>query len=258
MAGRPDFIIGTSGYSFKDWVGPFYPPGTTPKEMFSRYVESFRALELNFSYYRMPTAKMLASFAERSPEGFLFWVKANREITHEGKAESVEPFAEALPRLAEAGKLAGVLLQFPQSFHRTVDARRHLAEVIERFGATPLAVEFRHASWRARSVNEGLRERGVTLAVPDVPEIPSLYRSPPAATTRTGYLRLHSRDADKWYARDADRYDYLYSPEELRRIAAGWLNLPEPADRVFTFFNNCHGGQAAENAEAFERIVAEF
>jgi len=98
----------------------------------------------------------------------------------------------------------------------------------------------------------------VTLVVPDVPNVRGLYRHRPAATTTTGYLRLHSRNADNWYAGAAERYDYNYSREELSRLIEEWSKLEQELDRVFTFFNNCHRGQAAENAEGFRRILQEL
>ena len=98
----------------------------------------------------------------------------------------------------------------------------------------------------------------MTLVVPDIPDIHNLYRTPPVLTTRTGYLRLHSRDATKWYDPTQDRYDYKYADAELAEILKEWAEIDADADRVFTFFNNCHGGQAADNAEAFRRLLAEM
>ena len=250
------FIIGTSGYSFDDWIGTFYPPQTAKREMFAHYVGTFSAVELNFTYYRMPVPRTLEALARKSPAKFTFWVKANQELTHKQNRAVAAEFVEGISPLRDAAKLAGVLMQFPQFFHRTGDNRKYLASVIEDLSAAPLAVEFRHSSWQAQQTLASLRERNVTLVVPDVPAISSLYRSPAAATTPRGYLRLHSRDAPKWYAGGSKRYDYSYSQEELRQIADEWAELDEPLDEVYVFFNNCHGGQAAQNAQEFQRIVS--
>jgi uncharacterized protein YecE (DUF72 family) len=108
-------------------------------------------------------------------------------------------------------------------------------------------------------VLDGLRQRSVTLVVPDVPDLPGLYASPAAATTHTGYLRLHSRDASKWYGEGStDRYDYSYDPRELSELVAQWEAVDEPMDEVYVFFNNCHHGQAAQNAEAMRRILEQI
>ncbi len=259
MDTRHTYIVGTSGYSFQDWVGRFYPAGTPSKEMLARYVSHFETVEVNFSFYRIPTARTMAAIAGRTPPGYRIWVKANRGLSHELDRSVVQPFREGIAPVIEAGKLAGVLVQFPQRFHRTVANRTFLAEAIGDLRDLPLAVEFRHASWQHPSVAQGLRERNVTLVVPDVPEIASLFRCPPAATSRIGYLRLHSRDAPKWYAPEGtDRYDYCYDTNELTDILAAWEDLDEPMDEVYAFFNNCHHAQAAENAEAMRRILGQI
>ena len=255
MSERIQYIVGTSGYSFPDWVGAFYPEGTRAEGMLEEYAKHFEAVEVNFTYYRMPTARTMESLARRTPAGFAFWVKANESITHKGDVSQTPAFLEALAPMTQADKLAGVLLQFPQSFHRTIDNRKYLAGALETFGATPTAVEFRHRSWQDQATIEGLTGRGVTLAVPDSPAIAELYHIPPTATTRTGYLRLHSRSAQKWHAGMEQRYDYDYSAAELEAFARQWSELAGRVDKVFAFFNNCHRGQAARNAESFRQIV---
>lgn len=253
-----NFIVGTCGFSFADWVGPFYPTGTASREMFGFYVQHFSAVEINFTFYAMPRETTIANLADATPEGFLFWVKANHDVTHKGELAGCEQFRQALQPMRQAGKLAGLLLQFPQSFHRTIETRKYLAAALGALGPDPLAVEFRHHSWQHPSVLESLSARNVTLAVPDVPDLPGLYHVDPTATTATGYLRPHSRDASKWYAADRDRYDYSYSPAQLEELAGQWSSLDRPVDRVFAFFNNCHRGQAAANAQAFKRIVEQM
>lgn len=249
------FIIGTSGYSYEDWVGPFYPPGTRKRQMFDSYVQAFPAVEVNYSFYSMPTARTLESMVRRSPPAFDFWIKAHQQFTHEGNLRNVSGFLDALTPMRDAGKLAGVLLQFPQSFHRTVANRRYLASAIEALAGVPLAVEFRHFSWDRPSSLRGLRDRDVTLVIPDSPQIGALYRPRPALTTTTGYLRPHSRNADNWYAGAVERYDYDYSQEELTELAREWSELEKEAERIYVFFNNCHSGQAALNAESFRKIL---
>jgi uncharacterized protein YecE (DUF72 family) len=252
------YIVGTSGYSFRDWVGTFYPAGTRQGEMFGLYVNRFEAVELNFTYYRMPSADTLERIQRRSPGGFQFWVKANQQTTHEQDRSVAREFIDNLAPLQQADKLSGVLLQFPQSFHRTVANRKYLAAAVEDFASVPLAVEFRHRSWDDPAVFSALRERNVTLAIPDVPDLEGLFRPEIAATARTGYFRLHSRDAEKWYAGAAERYNYSYSQAEMAAAIEAWERLADQMDAVHVFFNNCHGGQAAENAEAFRRILGQL
>ncbi len=259
METQNNYLIGTSGYSFKDWVGTFYPDGTQPRDMLANYVQRFQTVEINFTFYRVPPARTIEAITNRAPEGFRFWVKANQATTHEGDRSIRDQFLDGLAGMREAGKLAGLLFQFPQRFHRTIANRKFLAAALEDYTLLPAAVEFRHASWEDPSVLQSLRERNVTLVVPDVPDLRGLFRIGAAATTRTGYLRLHSRDASKWYGGEGvDRYDYSYSREELEEIVEAWEDLDEPMDEVYTFFNNCHHGQAARNAAALRRILGQI
>jgi uncharacterized protein YecE (DUF72 family) len=223
--------------------------------MFDYYVQHFTAVELNFTYYRMPAERTMEALARKAPAGFLFWVKANRETTHKQDRSVAAEFLAGIQPMADAGKLAGVLLQFPQSFHRTVANRKYLAAALDDLSGPPLAVEFRHRSWDDPAAFAGLREREVTLAVPDCPTITELFRVAPTLTTSTGYFRLHSRNAEKWYAGEAARYDYNYSDDELRGIAKGWLDLEARMDRLYGFFNNCHHAQAAQNAASFQKVL---
>ena len=257
-ADKSKYLIGTSGYSFRDWVGTFYPDRTQSRDMLAQYIRHFETVELNFSYYRMPNARTLNAIAAKTPDGFTFWVKANQETTHMLNRDVAPAFIEALEPMTAAGKLAGVLMQFPQSFHRTAGARKYLSAALEDFASVPLAVEFRHHSWDRPEVLAGLSERNVTVVIPDVPAIEALYSPSPAVTTRTGYLRLHSRDASKWYAGAQARYDYNYTAADIRKLLDDWSPLAGQTDRVYTFFNNCHRGQAAENAEAMRRILRQI
>jgi len=249
------FLVGTSGYSFRDWVGTFYPPGTRAKDMFAYYVRHFRTVEINYTFYRMPSAATLEAMARQTPPEFTFWVKVHQQFTHEHELGAAKEFLDALVPLQSRGQLAGVLLQYPQSFHRTVANRRTLQGALDAFASMPAAVEFRHGSWDHPATFEGLQERGVTLVVPNVPDIASLFRPKALLTSRTGYLRLHSRASAQWYVGAAERYDYSYRDEELKGLAADWIHLAEKADRIFVFFNNCRHGQAAKNARRFMEIA---
>lgn len=249
------FIVGTSGYSFDDWVGGFYPAGTRRGEMFGHYIRHFRTVELNYTYYRMPSGRTMQSFSDKSPDGFLFWVKANKVFTHEQDRATAGEFLSGVQPLRDTGKLAGILLQFPQRFHRTADNRKYLASVAEDFISVPLAVEFRHGSWDHPSTLAGLKDRNISLVVPDVPTIEGLYRPHPAVTTDTGYLRLHSRNAANWYGGMAKRYDYSYSDDELREMLDGLSDLVGRIKQMFCFFNNCHKGSAAANALSLRKML---
>src|SRR5205823_13819796 len=122
--------IGTSGYSYRDWVGPFYPPGTRPNRMLDYYCGHFPLVELNFTFYRPPTAGMLDRIAEQAPAGFQFLVKLPRTLSHDESPKDLPGFRMAIESLHGKNKLAGLLCQLPQATHRT---RAH-TEWLERLG----------------------------------------------------------------------------------------------------------------------------
>jgi uncharacterized protein YecE (DUF72 family) len=258
-AGR--VVIGTSGFSFADWVGPFYPPGTKRGAMLERYAESFAAVEVNATYYRIPPPATMASLDARTPAGFEFVVKAHQSMTHVADAPpddaTFEAFAACVRPLVDAGKFRGVLLQFPWAFRPTRPARARLELLHARLAPLgPLFAEFRHASWLDERVFRFLDERGIGYCSVDEPALPGLV--PPVArlTGAIGYVRLHGRNEATWWGRGAgDRYDYDYSPAELEEWVRKIRELAERSSTVYVFFNNCHAGQAARNALLMKDLV---
>jgi len=251
-----EIIVGTSGYQYKDWVGPFYPEGTRPEKMLEAYAKHFPAVELNFTYYGMPRAKQMERMADRTPEGFAFVVKAHKTTTHEMSTDDIPAFMEAMRPLDERGKFSGVLCQFPWAFKNTKDARAHLAAVRKGFGETPLFVEFRHASWITEPVFKFLASTGLLYVSVDEPELEGLVPRVGRLTGDMGYLRFHSRRGSTWWGSGGKlRYDYDYSPEELGEWLPTLEEFAKSARKVFVFFNNCHSGQAAANAESFRKVL---
>jgi uncharacterized protein YecE (DUF72 family) len=253
-------IIGTSGYSFEDWVGPFYPPGTRREEMLERYAESFGAVELNSSYYGIPAPRTMERLAARTPPDFEFVVKAHQSMTHEKQLPDEATFAQfraCLEPLVRAGKHRGVLLQFPWAVRPTQGTRKRLERLHTELSAQgPLFVEFRHESWLIDPVFRFLDEHGMGYCSVDEPPLPGLV--PPVAwlTGSVGYVRFHGRNTRTWWGRSGgDRYDYNYSPEELRDWVRKIRELAERASKVYVFFNNCHAGQAARNALLMRDLV---
>ncbi len=141
--------IGTSGYSFKDWKGPFYPIKITNSEMLEFYSRHFKVVEINSTYYAIPKPQTFQRMAEKTPEDFQFIVKANGGMTHQrtDNAGVFEQFEDAVQPLVESGKLKGILAQFPWSFKNSEQNRRYLKEYADRLSKHPLIVEFRHISW---------------------------------------------------------------------------------------------------------------
>lgn len=244
--------VGTSGFSFPDWVGTAYPPGTRPAEFFDRYVRWFDAVEINSTYYRIPSPRTFERLAERAPAGFTFVVKLPREMTHEreGFDAARVPFLEAIRPLADAGRLGGLLAQFPSSFRPGSAAREHVEAVAKAFPDTPLCAEFRHESWLTDETWNHLRRLGVGFVNVDLPELPGLPKPSEIVTGPIAYARLHGRNRAAWWEHPtpSHRYDYLYNEAELGDWAARIERMAAHADVCFAFSNNCHLGQSVVNA----------
>jgi hypothetical protein len=127
MSDKVEYVVGTSGYSFEDWVGTFYPVGTTSARMLDEYAKRFEAVEVNFTYYRMPTARTIASLTDRTRPGFVFWVKANEATTHQQDRSVAKSFNDAIAPARDAGRLAGILMSLGavREPPRAADGRAH-------------------------------------------------------------------------------------------------------------------------------------
>lgn len=223
-----DLFIGTSGYDYPEWKGVFYPEDLKRKDFLIFYATQFNSLELNNTFYNMPTAERLLSFYERSEGRLNFSVKANRLLTHEIGADwqvAAKDFKEALKPLNEKERLSAVLFQLPGSFHYTNDNRIYLAKLIGEFEGFPVMIEFRHKEWIRESVFEGLEKRKTGIVFRDMPmchlvqmsiisnyangekrRMPQLKNLPDGTVMGTpfigenAYIRLHGRNEGAWYA----------------------------------------------------------
>ncbi len=247
--------IGTSGYSYPDWVGSFYPAGTRPQRMLAHYCRVFPLVELNFTYYRPPTADMLARLARQTPAKFQFLVKLPRSLSHEEHTRDLVGFRNAVDAMRNEGRLAGLLCQLPQAAHRTRTHSAWLERLASELGEYRMAVEFRHRSWANSDVMGWVREQRMDLVAVDVPDLPNLYPRGLVQSSERIYIRLHSRQAENWYASGADRYDYDYDDWELTEWARALAEHAERAELAYILFNNCAGGQAAANAVRLRTIM---
>src|SRR5262245_53025363 len=249
--------IGTSGYSYPDWVGDFYPSGLRPEKMLAHYSQSFPLVELNFTFYRPPTPAMLERLAVKAPPRFQFLVKLPRTISHEQSPRDLAGFRDAVEGLQRRRQLAGLLCQLPQSTHNTRQARPWPAGLARLLGDLRLAVEFRHFSWAVPQVPGWLGGLGLDLVAVDVPQLPGLFPRGWVQSGPRAYVRLHSRNAGNWYQGDKERYDYHYSDDVLRE----WVEAAEAHEvlgdtqRALFLFNNCHRGQAVVNARRMRALV---
>jgi len=248
--------VGTSGWSYDDWRGRFYPE--RPPARFDRLAylaRYFGAVEVNASFYRPPGARAAASWLRRTPPDFEFTFKLHQRFTHERDRPWTPAEADAFRRgvepVLDAGRLGAVLVQFPWSFRCDASALRHLEAVRRDFGDLPLVVEVRHAGWTAPEAAEFLRSRGFGWVNIDQPA--GLGGVPPTSvvTSPVGYVRLHGRNRAAWFAKDAGRdarYDYLYREDELDEWIARIRDIARASQKTYVFTNNHYRGQAPANA----------
>jgi uncharacterized protein YecE (DUF72 family) len=240
--------LGTSGFSYDDWVGNFYPAGMPKREWLTYYAREFNTCEVNSSFYALPKPSTLKAMAEKTGEGFLFCFKANQEMTHqrEDNAPVFKAFCQVLEPIIADRKLGCILAQFPYSFGLNRHNWDYLGLFRERLGGLPVVVEFRNARWLKREVFDWLRSLDLGFCCVDEPQLPNLL--PPLAemTSKLGYIRFHGRNSAKWWQHEQayERYDYSYDPSELGEWLPKIRKLDSVAEKTFVFANNHWRGQA--------------
>jgi len=249
------FYIGPAGWSYPDWDGVVYPSrGGMDKLKF--IASRFNCIEINNSFYRIPPGRIVRSWAERTCESgdFLFTVKAWRKFSHERELDDkgVADFIDSIAPLKERNLLGAILVQFPWSFKFNRENSEYISRIGNAFDGLPLAVEVRHVSW---NTNEALNViRGSKLAFCNIDQ-PVIGESipPTAHITRDdfAYIRLHGRNAREWFkegvGRD-QRYNYLYSTDELDSWSKRAMDIAKRVEKVFIITNNHFRGQAIVNA----------
>jgi uncharacterized protein YecE (DUF72 family) len=249
-------LVGTSGYSFDDWEGVFYPQGLPKGKRLDYYKDHFNVTEINSTYYRIPHAAVFNNMAKKVNGDFEFMIKTHRSFTHDRKGieGSAVEFNNAVKPIVDSGRLSGFIAQFPFSFKFSDENLNYILAGRDLFPDAPLFVEFRHSSWDDKQVFETLRANHIGFCSVDEPNLPNLFPSKAAATTEVGYIRLHGRNAANWWG-GGDRYDYLYSEKELAEWKRRIEDLKSRTNKIYLFFNNCHLGQAVRNARMFLNLM---
>ena len=228
--------MGCSGWNYADWRGVLYPRGCPQRRWLARYAEVFDTVEINTTFYRLPSADAVRGWVAQTPPGFAFAVKSSRYLTHIKRLTDMERgvarLHERLEPLTTSPKTGPMLWQLPGNFHR--DDER-LAFALEHLPPGRHAFEFRHPSWFADEVLAALRDHGVALTIGDHPERPW---QPHALTADFTFVRLH-------YGSRGRRGNY--SATELDEWARELKRLARRAD-VFAYFNNDWEGFAIRNA----------
>jgi uncharacterized protein YecE (DUF72 family) len=233
-----ELYVGTSGYSYDEWRGSFYPEDLPAKRMLSYYAERLNGVEINNTFYRLPKASVLEGWGDQVPDSFRFSIKASRRITHFArlKPEAREPTEYMVETLGSLGpRLGAVLFQLPPNLPR--DEARLAAFLHTLPTNMPAAFEFRHPSWSDAVVHHALRERDIALVCADTEESES--DEPIVRTASWGYLRLRRPDyQDSDLARWAERV-----------AAEGW-------QRAFVFFKHEDEGAGPRLAARFLELFA--
>lgn len=264
---RTKIKVGTSGYQFEDWFGTVYPSKLKQRDVLEYYasVLGMDTVELNYTYYSLPSPRTSEAMAKKVPEGFDFAVRSHASMTHdiwEGNKRALKDTSEAFGRfvqgilpLKDAGKLGPVLLQFPYGFWPNPTTYDYLRLCRERLEGFDVVVEFRNRAWHRESAYRLLKELGMGYCIVDEPNIKGLLPFVPVATSGTGYVRLHGRNPNWFGSSKDDRYDYFYSDEELDEILERVKGVVRETNRTYFYFNNCPRGQALINAIAFKKIA---
>jgi len=232
-----DLHVGTSGYSYKEWKGPFYPDGLPSGEMLRYYGERLGAVEINNTFYRMPNTAVLESWAAQVPASFRFSIKASRKITHFKRLKNADDETGYLVSTLQAlgDRLGVVLFQLPPNLKCDLDRLQAFADLLPE--GLPSAFEFRHESWRDDAVREVLRSRGLALCHADTEEDPLDVE--PVSTAGWGYLRLRRP---------------TYTDEDLRR----WAERIQDREwtKAFVFFKHEDAGAGPRMAARFLEIAS--
>jgi len=245
MAKTGELRIGTSGWTYADWRGSFYPEDLKQKEFLRYYSRHFSTTEINYSFYHLPKTTTYQNWAALVPGDFLFAVKASRFITHIKRLEGVEEAWQTfLERAAVLEKRLGpILLQFPPSFKERMDLLNHFLRLSGELTRARLAFEFRHASWFSPDVLEALHEFGAALVIAQSERYP---QAPCVPTADFVYLRFHG---------PGQLFASRYSEAQLRPWAErirGWLR---EGRTVYAYFNNDFHGHAIANARQLARLA---
>ncbi|HEU5413883.1 MAG TPA: DUF72 domain-containing protein [Candidatus Angelobacter sp.] len=238
-----DIRIGTSGFHYKHWVGPFYPPKTPASKMLEYYIRHFDTLELNNSFYRLPTIEAFESWRDSTPKNFVFAVKASRFITHNKKLKDPENAIDNLLPRAEhlRGKLGPILFQLPPKWKVNTDRLQGLLEILPR--EHRYAFEFRELSWMTPEVCRILRRFNAAFCIYEL----AGYHSPLEITADFSYIRLHGPTTGK--------YQGSYSHHRLQEWARWIEQQAKLLKAVYVYFDNDQAGYAAQNALALREMV---
>jgi uncharacterized protein YecE (DUF72 family) len=275
--------IGTSGWSYPSgkgtWNGIFYPAtsrgrrakgaGAPKFDELAYYAEHFDTVEINTTFYGQPKAAVAQAWADRTPAGFDFSLKLYRALTHAETPgvpsldlKAIDDYRRGIEPLASAAKIGALLAQFPPSFKQTSASQEYLDALLNGFRDYPVAVELRHRSWSDDfgATLSLLNSHNAALTQIDEPKFKvSIRQNQLPNISGFYYMRLHGRNAEKWWKHDKseDRYNYLYSADELTPIAETAGAARRLVKKFYLYFNNHFAAKAVVNAVMIKKQLGE-
>jgi uncharacterized protein YecE (DUF72 family) len=266
-------LIGTSGYSYpgpppKGWLGAFYPePKPKRFDELQYYSRIFHTVEINSTFYRPPSITTTTEWVKKTSSDFTFSLKLWQKFTHPIKIgrksdekwqpptqQDIDQFRAGIEPIAAAGKLGALLLQYPTSFHCTPESIEQIERTLQVFYDYPKVVELRHNSWDERSgeIKALLEANRAGNVLIDEPKFSSSIRQGLETIGDIFYFRAHGRNAKAWWRpkESWERYDYLYTRQEIKKIAARIESVTSApgTKKGFAFFNNHARANSAANA----------
>ncbi len=229
-------------------------------------VLGFDMVELNFTYYAMPTPKTLASMVARTGAGFCFVVRSHKDMTHDiwtdedrrvlkDTGDVFRAFREGISPLVDSGRLGCVLVQLPVFFYPVSQNFDYLRKMPALMPGVSIVVEFRNRAWLRPDAFRMLEESGMGCCVVDEPKLSRLMPFEPRRTSDIAYFRFHGRNQNWFNASREERYNYFYSVSELSEFIPPLRSVSTGAKTTFVFFNNCHAGAAARNALMMKQML---
>ncbi|HKZ42657.1 MAG TPA: DUF72 domain-containing protein, partial [Candidatus Hodarchaeales archaeon] len=246
--------IGTSGYSYADWRGTFYPKTMKSTEYLKFYAKYFDTVEIDSVYYGIPSPRVFEEISRKVPSNFRFSVKTPSTFTHDIARydETLEHFRRSVNPIQRKGLIECILAQFPYSFKTNPDSLAHIKQITNDIGdLAHLCVEFRNIEWQTEDTTRFLKDIGVGYVNVDLPRIPNLPVLSSIFTSDIGYFRFHGRVDEKiWWtpAKSYDRYNYEYRHGELLEMLPYIKRVEEKTKTTYAFFNNHQGGKSARAA----------
>jgi len=239
LATLNSILLGTSGWSYKEWIGPLYMK--EDKSFLRAYTKVFKTVEIDSTFYRYPSKGTVMGWTRYSPEGFVYTAKLPKLITHEkkldiaqGAEQELQKFADLMEPLVLGGKLGCILIQLPPSYIYKPKQLEQFFKVMPTH--LKFAIEFRHPSWVRTETWKLLQKYKVAYTIVDEPLLPPEVHF----TSDIAYFRWHGKGKGPWY-------DYRYKPEELEPWIPKVKEATANAKTVFGYFNNHYHGYAVEN-----------